>query len=349
MNKPVPVARSQGHVLAVYVALTALLGCLVWSYWPTLTELRAFWAGNQDYSVGALVPLVALYLVWRQRRGLLAEPAQPCGWGLAVLIWAELMRQVALYYGVASGERYAIILSVAGVVLLAAGWRVLGHVGWILVFLLLMVPLPSRIHEAIALPLQRLATMAAVVALELLGFFVVREGHVLRLDEQTSIGIAEACSGLRMLTAFTFVAAVLAFLIHRPRWHKGVLLAASIPIAVLSNAIRSVLTALVVYYAQNPALSEAFHDGAGLAMMPLGLLLSLGLLKFLGWLSADQRAPSPPAARVPPRRANGNRHRPRPARADRGPRSVPEAGVLSWCRPALWQWLPRLLQGRGRV
>jgi exosortase len=314
-----------------------------------LTELRAFWAGNQDYSVGQLVPLVALYLVWRERRGLLAERAQPCWRGLAVLIWAELMRQVALYYGVASGERYALVVSVAGAVLLAAGWRVLRRVGWILVFLLLMVPLPARIHEAIALPLQRLATTAAVVALELLGFFVVREGHILRLDEQTSVGVAEACSGLRMLTAFVVVTSLLAFLIHRPRWHKVVLLVASIPIAVFSNAIRSVLTALVVHYAQNPAVSEAFHDGAGLAMMPLGLLLSLGLLKFLGWLSADNRATSPTAAPVSPRRANGNRHRTRSARADRGTRSVPEAGVLSGGRPALWQWLPRILQGRGRV
>jgi exosortase len=343
------VPRPHGRLVPVYLALAALLACVLWSYWPTLTELRAFWARNQDYSVGALVPLVALYLVWRQRRVLLAEPVRPCAWGLAVLLAAELLRQIALFYGVASGERYAVVLSLAGAVLLAAGRRVLRHSGWILVFLLLMVPLPARIHEAIALPLQRLATTAAVFALELLGFFVVREGHVLHLNEQTTIGVAEACSGLRMLTAFVVVASLLAFLIHRPRWHKVVLLAASIPIAVLSNAIRSVLTALVVYYAQNPALSEAFHDAAGLAMMPLGLLLSLALLKFLGWLSAGQRAAPPAPEPSRPRDARPVRPGSRSASATGRTRLAAPVGVARWGRPAVWQWLPRLFQGRGRA
>ena len=315
-------------------ALGALLGCLVWSYWPTLSELSAFWLRNADYSVGALVPLVALYLVYRDRQELSRAPVQPCVWGLAVLLAAELLRQVALYYGVGSGERYALVLSIAGAVLLAAGWRVARRVAWVLVFLLLMVPLPARIHEALALPLQRFAASIAVVALELLGFFVVREGQVLRLNEHASVGVAEACSGLRMLTAFVVVASLLAFLVRRPRWHKAVLLGASIPIAVFSNAVRSVLTAIVVYYSESTLVHEMFHDAAGLAMMPLGLLLSLGLLKFLGWLSADDGggARTAPASRAVPRTSRGV-----------------TAPASHGRRPLAWPWWPRARAGRGKA
>lgn len=270
----------------------ALAACLLWSYWSTLVDLYGFWSRNDDYSAGQLVPLVAVYLVWRQRDALLSPPAQPNGWGLLLLGLAELLRLGAVYYGIASIERFAIVVSIAGVLLLAAGWRVFWRLRWVLAFLVLMLPLPARVHEAIALPLQRLATNLAAMALELLGFFVVREGHVLRLDAQTTVGVTEACSGLRMLTAFVFVSAVLAFLIHRPPWQKALLVASSIPIAVLCNTVRSAATAVFVYYAHNPDLSETFHDLAGLAMMPLAILLSVLLLRFFALLS-------PPAGVAP--------------------------------------------------
>ena len=68
----------RGSRYAVLLASVTLVGCLLWSYWPTLVELRGFWARNQDYSVGQLVPLVALYLVWRERAFLLAKNVRPC-------------------------------------------------------------------------------------------------------------------------------------------------------------------------------------------------------------------------------------------------------------------------------
>ncbi len=286
-------------------AVLGLLGCLLWSYWPTLVELAEFWARNQDYSSGALVPPAVLYLVWRQRAALLARPAQPCWWGMGLLALAEVLRQLGIYYGVGSGERYALVVSIAGVVLLAAGWRVFRRLTWVLVFLLLMVPLPARVHEAVALPLQQKAVASGAFLLELLGFFVMREGHVLRLEDRTSVAVAEACSGLRMLTAFVFVAAVLAFLIDRPRWQKAVLVLFSIPIAVASNSIRVVATSMFIYYADDPGLGEQFHDLAGLAMMPLAVGLSVGLLRFLALLQ-PVRVAGPPtgglsATRTPAR------------------------------------------------
>ena len=269
---------------ATIVAFLGLFGCLLWSYWSTIAELCEFWSRNQDYSAGALVPPVAAYLVWRRRSDLTAEGVRPCWWGLAVLGFAELMRQAGVYYGVGSGARFALVVAIVGVVLLAAGARVARKLTWIFLFLFLMAPLPARVHEAIALPLQTKATTSAAIVLELCGFFVMREGNVLRLNEEASVAVAEACSGLRMLTAFVFIAAVLAFLIDRPRWQKLTLVLFSVPIAILSNTIRLVATSVFIYYAKNAALSEKFHDAAGLAMMPLALFFSVLLLRFLAFL-----------------------------------------------------------------
>ena len=265
-----------------------------------------YWRLNEDYSAGQLVPLVALYLLWRERAAFAPDRVRIGWWGLGVLALSEALRLAGLYFGYATAERLALVVAFVGALWLAAGTVAIRRVAWVLVFLLLMIPLPARLHEAVALPLQNLATLLATVVLELLGFFVVREGHVLRLDERTTVGVTEACSGLRMLMAFVFVSAVLAFLTRGPAWRRVVLLAAAVPIAVFCNTVRSVLTALFIHSVRDPRLCDLFHDWAGLAMMPLGLLLALGLLRGLDWLAPPQREPAD-SPRPPRPRNSGKR------------------------------------------
>ncbi|MEW6252473.1 MAG: exosortase/archaeosortase family protein, partial [Planctomycetota bacterium] len=211
------------------------------------------------------------------------------------------LRQAGAYYGVATAERCALWVALVGVLLMAAGSVVVRRAVWLLAFLLLMIPPPARLHEAIALPLQRLASGLTTAALELLGFYAQCEGNVIRLEDQTALNVAEACSGLRLLTAFVFVAALLAFLVRRPAWQKAVLLAASLPIAVLCNAARGVATALFAHYSPSAGLTGAFHDAAGLAMMPVALFLSLALFRYLALFTPARK----PAAAAPGRDGNG--------------------------------------------
>lgn len=256
-----------------------LLCCLLWSHWRTLGDLISFWSRNEDYSVGMLVPFVAIWLVWRKRVQLRAIQPAPDWVALSLLSLSECTRLFGLYFGIGSGERVAFVMSIAGLVWLVLGRQIFWRLRWVFVFLLLMVPFPARLHEIVALPLQRAATSMTVFGLELAGFFVVREGNVLRLDESTTVAVTEACSGLRMLTAFLFVAAVLAFLIERPRWERILLVLLGIPIAVFSNGVRGFVTACFMHYAGSELVSQGFHDMAGWAMMPLALLMFLGAVR----------------------------------------------------------------------
>ena len=291
-NRP---ARPTGGRPGTYVAITALAGCLLWSYWPVLAELAQFWWRNDDYSVGALVLPVALFLAWGRREQLARLYSGPALLGgLGLILFGEATRLAGVHYGSATGERYGFIFSVAGVVLMAGGWRIFWNLRWVLVFLFLMVPFPARAHELIAGSLQRVATNMAVFMLELLGFFVIQEGNVIRLGDQALVHVTEACSGLRMLTAFIFVSAVVAFIIERPVWQRITLLAMSVPIALLSNALRGALTAIFVYYSDSRELNEHFHDMAGLAMMPLALVLVFAILQLMHLITK----PEPPRAEL---------------------------------------------------
>jgi len=170
--------------------------------------------------------------------------------------------------------------------LLVAGFPAVWRMKWVLLFLVLMAPLPRRVHGALAHPLQEIATSTAIIGLESLGFLVWREGNVLRLNDQFSVAVAEACSGLRMLTAFFVVSAAMAFLIRRPTWQKCVLLGSSIPVSILANTLRLIVTVVLYGVASSEVAESFFHDFAGLTMMPIAVAASLGLLYLLQWLTA---------------------------------------------------------------
>ncbi|MEE9293585.1 MAG: exosortase/archaeosortase family protein [Phycisphaerae bacterium] len=254
--------------------LVGLLAVLVWAYWSTLVLLHRDWGNDDNYSVGQLVPFAVLYLLWHDRERLGQCRIKACWWGVGVILVAQAARLFGLIQLFESAERYAFVLSIVGVVLLVAGWEVFWKSKWILLFLFLMLPLPGRIHNLISSPLQSNATNGAVFSLELLGVVVSNDGNVIVLNDTKELAVAEACSGLRMLTAFVIVAATLAYVVNRPQWQKVVLVASSIPIAIMCNVARLVATAFLFLMANNDELAERFfHDFAGLTMMPIAVAI----------------------------------------------------------------------------
>jgi exosortase len=214
---------------------------------------------------------------------------------LAIILLAELVRAFGLVFLFESAERYALVLTIAGLVLFIAGREIFRNLKWHLAFLLLMVPLPGQVHNLISGPLRGCATGGAVIALELIGITVMRDGNLIVLNHDTPLAVAEACSGLRMLTAFVFTAAVMAFLIHRPPWQKAVLLLSSVPIALACNLLRLVATAVLFLAVSGETAERFFHDFAGLTMMPLAILMLLFVLWMMNRLvttDLTQRATS---------------------------------------------------------
>jgi exosortase len=267
-----------------------LLAITAWSYWATIAGLFHGWRSNEDYSAGQLVPWVAVFFAWRDRGELKKCLLAPC-WsgGIALVLLAQAMRLFALFFAFRSAEPYTFVLTIAGLVLTVAGRQIFRQLLWVLLFLFLMLPFPGPVHRMIAGPLQRLATTGSVVLLEAVGASVSQQGNVVMLGENTPMAVAEACSGLRMLTAFIIVAAFIAYMVQRPRWQKAVLLASSIPVAVVCNIVRIFVTAVLMLHVSSEVGEKFFHDFAGLVMMPAAVLLLFGEL----WLMDKLVTPEP--------------------------------------------------------
>jgi exosortase len=248
---------------------------IAWSYWPIIKVLFEEWQSNDDYSAGQIVPLIALFLVWRERKLLRECPLKPC-WagGIALLVLAEVASIHQFLVGAhPSIERYLIIIALSGLILMVTGWQVFRKVSWILLFLFLMVPLPGRVHNFISGPLQTMATTGSVSLLESFGVNVSQQGNVILLNNTIPMAVAEACSGLRMLTAFVIAAAFMAYMVKSSPLKKAILLLSSIPVAVMCNILRLCVTAILFIHASSQVAEKFFHDFAGLAMMPVAVIL----------------------------------------------------------------------------
>jgi exosortase len=108
-----------------------------------------------------------------------------------------------------------------------------------------------------------------------LGYSVLREGNILHLPTQ-SLNVAEACSGLRSIYALTFLTLTYSYFFAprtRARW---ILAAAILPVAILVNALRVTLTAIMGTY--NPAWTEGiYHEMLGWSVFVLAFAILLGL------------------------------------------------------------------------
>jgi exosortase len=274
--------------------LAGLAALLAYTYWPTLSDMVRKWESDPQYSHGYLVPAFALALLWLRRQHWAAVTPAWSWWGVWLLTAGALLHLAGsyLYYDWLSAG--SLLPSLAGLFALWGGRPALRWAWPALGFLAFMVPLPYRVEVLLSHPLQRLATRVGTYSLETLGFPVVAEGNTIVL-EGMRIGIAEACSGLSMLVTFVALSAAVVLVSRRSVFDKSVIVLSAVPIAVLANMVRIIVTAVLCETVGSAGASAFFHDWAGWFMMPLALgLLWLELL-LLGRL-LPETSPAAPAA-----------------------------------------------------
>jgi exosortase len=273
--------QSHKTKIVLWLAGSLVLITFFWSYKAGFVELWNLWQRSDEYSSGLLVPFLAVYILWSRRQTLAKCKIRPSiFWGLFAFIVAQMVRLFGLFFMYGSAERLSIALSIAALVLLLFGWQLLRKVSTVLLFLCLMLPWPNRVQTAVTIPLQHWATSSAVFCLEMVGYEVIREGNVIHIGE-SSVAVAEACNGLRMVTAFFVISGLVVLLVKRAWWEKLIVLVSSLPIALLCNTIRLTITAIFFTVLEGEYWEEIFHDFGGYAMMPLALVAMVAELWLL--------------------------------------------------------------------
>ncbi|HEX8896016.1 MAG TPA: exosortase A [Terriglobales bacterium] len=271
-----------------------LVAVLLALYAPVLVRLVRQWWTDPDYSHGFLVPLLSAYLLW-QRRDKLAEVARrPSNWGLLVVLGSLGL----LFLGSLGAElfltRISIIGTICGLIAYFSGWKLLRAMAFPLAFLLFAVPIPVIIYNEIVFPLQFLASRFATSCLETLNLFpIMREGNVLIMPGMR-LEVVEACSGIRSLMSLLALAAGYGYLAEKSIAVRWFLFLAMVPLAIVSNGTRVMITALMTNYIGPKAAEGFMHEFSGWVIFVVATALFLGLhsltifvRKKMGWMPKD--------------------------------------------------------------
>jgi exosortase len=253
------------------------------------------WLTDSSWSHGFLIPLFSLYFINQKKEELLSSVQKgefkPNYLGLFFLICGILF----YFFNMVSPSGYAyfrhisVIASLGAVVLFMGGWYLVRYTWLPIAFLVFAVPLPQRFYVSLTMPMRKLAATIAAILLNLVPQMEATvSGVVIDIfykgqKMEPALNVAEACSGMRLLMAFLALGVAMAYLHYRPMWQRFVLLASTIPIAILCNIIRVTSTGFI-YVLLHPKYTQGiYHDLLGLAMLPL----AFGLYGFLAWFMSD--------------------------------------------------------------
>jgi exosortase len=287
---PAPLERQLPDALKAYWPL--IVGFLAAAI-PTFVTL-----GQQSWSTeagahGPIVLATGIWLLFQSRRDILAG-ARPLA--LVWLLLALVPMVVAYAFGraldllvIESMALYAIFLIAAARFTGIKGiWRNL----FPFAYLAFLIPPPGWVLDTLTGPLREGISFAATEFLNVMGYPVSREGVVIYIA-QYQLLVEDACSGMNSLIGLSAISLFYIYILHRADWrHTGLLLAAVLPIAIVSNLVRVLVLILLTYYAGDAVAQGFLHNVAGIMLFAIALALVVLTDLLL------RRILSPKAARV---------------------------------------------------
>ncbi len=265
------------HVLSL-VALAALGMYVVSDAWRDMLHIAL---RDEESSHAFLVPIVVGWLVW-VRRGRVRH-CKPVGlWaGPVICLLGWLMYSVGDTHLMQSIWHVGAIFIVVGCCLTVLGTQVLRAFLPVFFALVFLVPVPGRIRQQIAIPLQRTTAAVTEAAFKLADEPVTRSGNLLSING-VDVAVAEACNGMRMLFALGMVSYAFAFGTPLRGYARVLVLIATPVSAVLCNVIR-LLPTVWVYGNYTEEFARGFHDISGWVMLMVAFGLLMAVLQMLRW------------------------------------------------------------------
>jgi len=277
----------------VYAVLALLIGSFGLLYWPVLSKLVHDWGINDNYSHGYLIPPLAGYLIWERRQQLRAVPPNGTWFGLVVVLGSLLLLLAGRLGAELFLTRMALLGTLVGGVLFVLGWGHLRMLVFPLGVLLLMIPIPAILFNQVVFPLQLVASRAGEAALSGAGIPVLREGNIIILAN-TTLEVAEACSGIRSLVSLLTLAIVFGYFTDsRPGVRLAIALSA-IPVAIAANALRVAGTGIAAHYYGSAAAEGFFHSFSGWIVFIAAFAMLFGVIRVLRWLMPEPIQPRDP-------------------------------------------------------
>jgi exosortase len=268
-----------------------------WLFTNEICILVRQWS-DPNWSHGFLIPFFSLYLVNQRKQEILRLKSKANYLGLLLLICCIAfypLNVVHFQYGYF--RPLNMIATLAAIIFFLGGWPLLKYTWFPIAFLIFAVPLPQRLYVSVTTPLRFLAADVSAFMLNLVPQMdatvtgaiinVVYKGQPVN----PPLDVADACSGMRSLLAFLALGVAMAYLHYRPRWQRLILLASTIPIAILCNVVRVTITGVISVLINHKYAQGIYHDLLGYAMFIVAFIIYYSLAWFMDNLFVEEVEP----------------------------------------------------------
>jgi exosortase C (VPDSG-CTERM-specific) len=294
---PVSTRKNNKRRISGFIIATTLLALC---FSVPLYHLLRLALADDLYSDVPLIPFVSLYLVWLRRRRMPVsfEPAPlPAALlslaGLIVLAagWLPFHEAPSLGGDYLAVNIFALLLLFAGVCFLFLGKAFVRAFACPIAMLAFIIPFPGGVRLAIDTLLQHGSAVFAGLFFRFAGDPVIRDGLIFRLPDIV-IRVAPECSGIHSTMVLIMVSIAGSWLFLRSPWKRTILVLAVIPLALIRNGFRIfVLGHLCIAFGPQMIDSPIHHHGGPL-FFALSLLPFFLLLLFLRKTERPHREPS---------------------------------------------------------
>ena len=220
--------------------IVVVLAALIAVFFDTARSIVNIWNNYETFTHGYIIVPICLWLIWQQRANLARATPHHSWFGLFALAAIVFVWLLGSLSGAQVVKQYALAAMIPATVLALLGWQVARIIRFPLMFLLLAVPFGDAFIE----PLMNLTADFTVLALQLTGIPVFREGNTLTLPSGVW-SVVEACSGVRYLIASLTLGIIYAYLTYRSTWRQILFIIASVVVPIIANGARAYMIVMI--------------------------------------------------------------------------------------------------------
>jgi len=278
MDTAIVAERDSYRSARAHLAFGALVTVTTIAFWRTISAWFTYSVHNPSGSHIILIPLVSVFLIFRERQRIFSRVRPSMIAGLGVMLVGIALHWIAIRSPLSQGDpslsvaALAILLIWVGGFLASYGLAAVREATFPLLFLLLMIPLPERFLNWTIELLQRGSTEISYLLFNLVGVPALKQGFVISVPG-ISIEVAAECSGIRSSLALLITCLLAAHLYLRTPWKIAVFILLVLPLSLIKNGIRIVTLTLLSLYVDPRFLTGSLHRDGGFAFFLLALLL----------------------------------------------------------------------------
>lgn len=285
--------------------LNAVVPALLWLW--ICWHLHSEWSLTAQYNYGWAVPFLSLFLFWLrwQQRPPPAAPRRHelFRWSiLAALLPVRIVEEANPDWRLLGWCLALLVVAYSAVVLLETGSRPwLRHFAFPICFPLVAVPWLVQVENAVIQAMTHAVAYGAVEIAGWSGIGAYQIGNIIQLSNG-SVGVDEACSGVKTLQAGIMVALFFGELLRLPATRRVMLVLAGCGWVFACNIVRAATLMMIAARRDLPEMAR-WHDLVGSAVLVLGMA---GLIALAFALQKEERA-APEATILASPRASLNR------------------------------------------